>query len=1140
MPLFIFNSACNVDEIPNNLANIIDEIVNSENRDNIFLILPTNKWARAIEAKLFKAYYNKFNKPSPNFNIFSLSGLLKRVAPDLSAKIVSDSHQFAVFQESIKNANLNFFKGRNSEIPFQLSKKLFQIVKGLREDGLFSDEIAKDLTSNETDIIEPRRLSDMKEISSVYEAMLGDSAYDDAEAFRLAYLRFKNDFRAVRDKFNDGTHLWFFGFSKFKKPEINFLSLFAKLDISLSINFDYSPIEGPLFSEYEQLTLDFTGAGFERKFILDKDYNPDVYKLKRSKYLRETLFRSAKIKKSQAFCEIVKIYEANDKNHEIKSIAKLVKSILADKSRALAPADICVVTRKADQYSSKFRDLFYSANIPAYISDRYPLGASKPTLALIAILDLITNGYKQGDFNKIHQNDFLDFSNFKNQPIDIKLLIDLSYQYKVFGGVKRMGLDNWTSKFKGVLDKKLRSLAGNDFEDDFERMNLEKEVKLLERGINEIKKFNGLFYKYDDKISPKKFKIFLYDIISEFDLRERIKNSYRKLVANKDKITDIEYVYRFELIEKNAQALSALIKEIESFCDILEKVESDSEFRFDYIAAKFKAELSEAKYQIREKEGYGVTITSFEQIRGIDYPVVIFCGMNEGEFPIPFRADTFVGKELKDSEENHYAAERTLFFQTLINSAEELDQENSNKRIYLFYSKLGNDKELTRSQYIDELFRILDLERNKNFFSIQELESMSPEQLAGNSENSFVNSIISPSALACEYAGDTANETLLKMMQELKLNDAIERIQRGESALSKNIDFGGEHTEIKAISVSQLEEYAKCPFAYYANRVLRLGKEEKLELEITAMEQGSILHTIAHKFYSELRDYQIANGGAPIASYDGKNLYLIDLDKNKRDEYWALLKVRALEELDKINNNEVFFEIDRNEIIGANGKIGILEKWLDSELERADKYWNYKPTLFEYEFGLNANSNANAVDISEILKLKGKIDRIDAQIDPETGELAIIICDYKNKKAFDKKNDFSKIINGEAFQMPLYLAAAKELVENEYKIKVRDDGAYYFSFAPQKADKAIIEVIPAIFSESVIIDESNKASLAKYFHYGDYRAAINESIKKAEEIVIAINKGYFPINPLKQACLYCKFKSLCRIDEINKYGESEE
>ena len=61
----------------------------------------------------------------------------------------------------------------------------------------------------------------------------------------------------------------------------------------------------------------------------------------------------------------------------------------------------------------------------------------------------------------------------------------------------------------------------------------------------------------------------------------------------------------------------------------------------------------------------------------------------------------------------------------------------------------------------------------------------------------------------------------------------------------------------KEYSISQMETYAKCPYKYFAERVLNLAVVEEPNEEIEALEMGSLLHNILYEFYKTIRKKRI-------------------------------------------------------------------------------------------------------------------------------------------------------------------------------------------------------------------------------------------------------------------------------------------
>ena len=60
-----------------------------------------------------------------------------------------------------------------------------------------------------------------------------------------------------------------------------------------------------------------------------------------------------------------------------------------------------------------------------------------------------------------------------------------------------------------------------------------------------------------------------------------------------------------------------------------------------------------------------------------------------------------------------------------------------------------------------------------------------------------------------------------------------------------------ENRRQRIYSVTELETYAKCPFQYFVDKVLRFSiKEDETEDELSGLEKGSLLHDVLFEFYN--------------------------------------------------------------------------------------------------------------------------------------------------------------------------------------------------------------------------------------------------------------------------------------------------
>src|SRR5690606_27929336 len=140
---------------------------------------------------------------------------------------------------------------------------------------------------------------------------------------------------------------------------------------------------------------------------------------------------------------------------------------------------------------------------------------------------------------------------------------------------------------------------------------------------------------------------------------------------------------------------------------------------------------------------------------------------------------------------------------------------------------------------------------------------------------------------------------------------------------------------------------------------------------------------------------------------------------------------------------------EKEKILGINGNRNnsLLYKFLENESKDQN---GFEPELFEKTFGRMDEPNTSAITAGEIL-VRGKIDRID--INPANKTYKII--DYKLS---GKKPSLDEIYNGISLQLPLYMYAAKKLIQQELEEEYKPAGAEIYSLKFSENDFGSIPV----------------------------------------------------------------------------------
>ena len=309
-------------------------------------------------------------------------------------------------------------------------------------------------------------------------------------------------------------------------------------------------------------------------------------------------------------------------------------------------------------------------------------------------------------------------------------------------------------------------------------------------------------------------------------------------------------------------------------------------------------------------------------------------------------------------------------------------------------------------------------------------------------------------------------------------------------------------------SATQLETYAKCPYKFFLENILRIQTiEEPLE-ELEAFEFGSLIHSILFEFYATLKKRGIILKNCSDDKFEKAESILFDIASKKFDDL-------------SLSSDLAFFE--REKLLGIDGKKknSILYKFLQEE--RSNKE-GYIPSFFELGFGdikkdkILQIPQKKEIKIGEI-SLRGKIDRID--INESNNTLKVV--DYKLGGTSPTIEDLK---TGLSLQLPLYLLAAKELISAHFNDEFIPAGAEIFSLKYSEKDFGIksISLKRKGKNESLDVQIQNAEEMIKI------------CIEMINNYVGDISQGKFNLSLLNdresKICRFCDFKKVCRIQDV--------
>lgn len=313
-------------------------------------------------------------------------------------------------------------------------------------------------------------------------------------------------------------------------------------------------------------------------------------------------------------------------------------------------------------------------------------------------------------------------------------------------------------------------------------------------------------------------------------------------------------------------------------------------------------------------------------------------------------------------------------------------------------------------------------------------------------------------------------------------------------------------------SISSLEKYVGCPYAYFLKYGCRI--QEPVESGFNVQKIGTLNHSVLEelvnkhsKFYTKAPIHEITQ--------------IIDKNIHDMETVFPHLQLQLI----------------RNRLIDSMR----LNLYILNEMEGAS---SMTPTYCERQW----NKDIEMDDVT--LSLIGFVDRID------TAPTTFRIIDYKSSQ---KNLDKEKVFSGQQLQLCTYLMQMKE------ELGLRPLGGFYYSFLNPKFElpyqkysrsKKVLEEISNemlekeviknkrlqgwIFDDNVeIMDDTathvkgvtsskNKGIHARNVYDLD---EVSECIVEIMKMIVEdILSGNIKCEPNEAACLFCKYKSICRFN----------
>jgi ATP-dependent helicase/nuclease subunit B len=1036
-----------------NLADVIHDYVAREDFDQVLFIVPTNRRARQLKREFLEGIPKK---AAHSIHIETLQTIATKLlqSGDIHLNLINDPTSHVLLRQCFKETHLPFLKNKKSELPTGTRQRLRFLFSELMRHGITSAALKSEITGEASDYSN-KKTTDIAALFESYENKLQHTGYTETGSLFGLLFSERVDIDAQFGKLYPNVNLIILsGYSEFSTPEVELINALADLEgKDLYLNFDYTGQNYQLFGSLDSCYKDrLTKKGFTG--IAD---GSSVVNNEFLSYVRASLFLENITTPRSSFANQLFLIKGNDVRNEVQNIAKEIKFILTQ-NPAIKPSSICVAFNLIEPYSPVVRSVFSSYGIPFNLTDRPYLSTSPAVISIMNFLELRAEDYFYKTLFAAFDTDIIPL-----YDCTLHDLIGTAAQVRIISGY-----EHWIQA---------EELLRNSREDGEEPQ--EREIKRARRCVKSIKAIDRLLQPLLGELTPRKFYEELEKLIVGFKMHEKLL---------KYPVEDAEYAVK---------AITGFLAMVKELCDLSEmEFGINTRFAFSHYLKQIKNSLLVTRYNINEKPGYGVLITTPDEIRGLSFDYLFIGGLFDGNFPTRYTPDVFAPPSHAKSDRQHLLENQYLFYQMLT---------VFHKRLYFSYPVSDGKKDLMQSSFLTALQKIcaiteVDTSRYSNalFSKTEYLTALGKhwdEYFAADAEGAG-------SDFASLFAIDA--KRIEGSLEEF--NGVLDSSALSELAKDRLAGIRG-----KQFSISQLETYAKCPFKYFSERVMQLTIEDEPQEEADRMEIGSLLHAILFKFYVGVNSQSIVVQNCDEKTFTTAKNLLFDIAKN---------------ELANTQAGKLLPFWDREKIIGINGdeKQSILFKFLVNEREEIHTH----PLMFETAFGTfstakDGEATYAAIEIGGV-KLRGKIDRIDVDEDNHLFR----IYDYKTRKSASISKDIDDAL---ALQLPVYVIAGESILKEHSGKEYSPDTPVIYSLKYSDEEFGTHDIIASSLKKRGKLSEEEKTLIARE-NIAFMRKIAEEKIP---EYVNNITDGKFYLSLLPnredKICAYCDFIKICRIGE---------
>lgn len=805
------------------------------------------------------------------------------------------------------------------------------------------------------------------------------------------------------------------------------------------------------------------------------------------------------------------LFTAANMYSEVENTARKVLELCREKG--LRYGEIAVVTGNLPAYDGLIRVIFSQHGIPFFIDQKRGVMGHPLVLAVLSALHILSGGWSYEAVFRYLKTGLTNIA---------KADVDLIENYVLANGIRG---SRWT-----------RDEQWSFSPDGYGGAELTEYEKTTLARINEIR---------NDIVTP--FKNFEAYIRGRKKCREICTALFGFLTeigipARMEEIVDaMKSSGNLELAGEYSQIWNILMEALDQLVEVM----GEESLSIERFAGILSAGLEEYKMGLIPPSLEQVLVGSIDRSKNHEVKALFILGVNDGIFPASAGAEGILSDKDRERlrslgvELAQDTRSKTFEQQLLVYTA----MTTASDRLYLSCPVADSEGRTLRPSSV--------ISRLKRYFPKLRLESNLSRDISRDGELEMISSAV-----------PTFNELIYTVRSRVEgLNvhtvwDSVYRWYMSREDWKQKVGqamSGFAYTnQPEAVtrektaklygssiytSISRLEKYAACPFAYYVQYGLKAKERKVFKLE--APDMGTFLHEVLDRFSKRVAD-------------SGMNW------KELQHEWCSERVSELVEEVVAAAPGSVLNSSPRYKYIAERLKRVLTRAvWLIVEHMKRS---GFEPLGYEVAFGMNEALPPITIKLStgESIVLNGRIDRVDV-LKAEDGTYYRIV-DYKSGLKSFKLSD---VFYGLQLQLVMYMDAVRGLDPQK---NMQPAGMLYFRIddpvvslgrdaETDKIEKEIMKqlkmkglllkdvrlikemdnqisgdslIIPARLNKDGNLGRASAASVEQFELIGKHARRLIASL--GEEIM----RGNISVSPYKNKkntpCAYCSYSSICQFD----------